>query len=203
MLFSTAYFPPLAYFAHIAHTKTVCLEAHEHYIKQSYRNRCTIYSANGLLDLIVPVEKPQGSKTPIRDVRISYAETWVKQHKHALVSAYQSSPFFEYYADACFAVLDARKPFLWDLNESLLHTLCKLIGLSPTITASETFTPLNSVAHDWRYALSPKQPVKLPQIGYSQVFDEKFGFQSNVSIFDTICNLGPETKGYLSELNCL
>ncbi|MDR1761127.1 MAG: WbqC family protein [Bacteroidales bacterium] len=197
MLVSTTYFPPLAYFAYIANAQTVCVEAHEHYIKQSYRNRCTIYSANGLLDLIVPVEKPQGSKTLIRDVQISYAEAWVKQHKHAFVSAYKSSPFFDYYADACFAVLDKQEKFLWDLNEKLLHTLCKLIGLSPTISASENFTPLNSIANDLRYAISPKRPLELPQLPYSQVFDEKFGFQPAVSVFDAICNLGPDTKDYL------
>ena len=197
MLFSSAYFPPLAYFAAIATAQNICIEAHEHYIKQTYRNRCTIYSANGLLDLIVPVEKPQGSKTLIRDVQISYAEAWVKQHKHAFVSAYKSSPFFDYYADACFAVLDKQEKFLWDLNEKLLHTLCKLIGLSPTITASENFTPLNSVANDLRYSISPKQPIELPQLPYSQVFDEKFGFQSSVSVFDAVCNLGSDTKEYL------
>ena len=198
MLLSTAYFPPLAYFAHIARAETICIEAHEHYIKQTYRNRCTIYSANGLLDLIVPVEKPQGSKTLIRDVHISYAEAWVKQHKHAFVSAYKSSPFFDYYADACFAVLDKHEKFLWDLNANLLHTLCKLTGISPIITESEHFTPRNSTANDLRYTISPKQPAELQQLPYSQVFDEKFGFQSNVSIFDAICNLGPDTKRYLN-----
>lgn len=197
MLFSTAYFPPLAYFAQLAKAAEVCVEAHEHYVKQSYRNRCTIYAANGLLDLIVPVEKPQGSKTAIRDVLVSYAQPWVKQHQYALISAYKSSPFFDYYVDECFAVLDKREKFLWDLNESLLHTLCKLIGILPKIVASECFASLHSVEEDFRYTISPKCSCEVPQTPYTQVFEEKFGFQSRVSIFDAICNLGPDTKRYL------
>ncbi|MDR2964101.1 MAG: WbqC family protein [Bacteroidales bacterium] len=198
MLLSTAYFPPLSYFAAVAKVQCVCIEAYEHYIKQSYRNRCSIYSANGLLNLIVPVELPHGSKTLIRDVRVSYAEQWVKQHRHALVSAYKSSPFFDYYADACFAIVEAQPKFLWDLNMEVFTTLCKLIGITSEITVSKEFTcPQNENASDLRYVISPKHRRKTLFSPYPQVFQEKFGFQSAVSIFDTLCNVGPDTKRYL------
>ena len=71
---------------------TIALEGCEHYIKQSYRNRCRILGPNGVQSLTIPVELPAGTKTPIREVRISDHGEWRHLHAQALRTAYGASP---------------------------------------------------------------------------------------------------------------
>lgn len=52
LLLSTAYFPPIEYFAAIARYSVVFMENAENYVKQSYRNRCRILTSNGVEDLL-------------------------------------------------------------------------------------------------------------------------------------------------------
>ena len=98
-ILSTAYLPPIEYFAMILQSGAWKIENHEHYIKQSYRNRCNIITANGLLNLSIPVNKTDGNHTFIHDIRISYLSNWQSNHWRAIESAYNKSPFFLYYRD--------------------------------------------------------------------------------------------------------
>lgn len=204
MLFSTAYLPSIQYIALCCKTTDVSIEAHEHFIKQTYRNRTCIASANGILDLIIPVIQPNGSKTNIKDVRISYVETWNKQHWHALVSAYNSSPFFEFYADVFAPFYEKKYDFLWDFNLEILETVFKIIGIKSQVSETSQFTPLGVIENDYRYLLSPKkQKIKLIAEPYSQVFDDKHGFLSNMSIIDLLCNVGPDSMEYIIPNNSI
>lgn len=202
MLLSTAYFPTISYIALCSISKQVFIESHEHYIKQSFRNRTHIASANGILDLIVPIEKPQGSKTLIKDVKVTYVESWQKQHKHAIISAYQSSPFFEFYADEFFPFLEKPFQFLWDFNTEFLLKMYSIIGISCEIQETNDFIPISpKQSEDYRYTLSPKNPITNKVFEpYSQVFDTKFDFVHNMSIIDAICNLGPDTNEYVKKV---
>ena len=99
---TTAYFPPVEYF--MAEAGELKVEDSESYVKQSYRNRCRIYACDGVLSLTVPVSAADGGKG-IRDMRIDYSKPWLQQHERALISAYRTSAFFEYYQDELFAIL--------------------------------------------------------------------------------------------------
>ena len=115
-ILSTAYFPPIEYFAVMANSQQVYIQGGEMYQKQSYRTRCSINSANGVLVLTMPVlrsnsqaDSPEAKSTHkvyIEDIHIDYSKPWVLQHKRAIEAAYMSSPFFEYYKDDIFAILD-------------------------------------------------------------------------------------------------
>ncbi len=194
MLLSTAYMPCIEYMAYIAQSDCVTIEAHEHYIKQSYRNRAYIATANGNMELIIPVIQPNGSKTHIRDVQISYAEPWQKKHWHAIVSAYNSSPYFEYYQDLFAPFYSQKFTFLWDYNNQLLSIILKLFGITTSILYSNSFTPLHTVEHDKRYTLTPKHISTYTTPKYPQVFEEKHGFMPNLSCIDLLCNVGHEIK---------
>jgi hypothetical protein len=100
ILLSTAYLGPVSYFSAISRADKVIIEQFDSYHKQTYRNRCSILGANGPLDLVIPVVKASITKTMVKDVRIDYATRWQSIHWRSLFSAYNSSPFFEYYADA-------------------------------------------------------------------------------------------------------
>ncbi|MDR3129262.1 MAG: WbqC family protein [Tannerellaceae bacterium] len=196
---STAYLAPIQYYCRLL-SGTVYLETCEHFVKQSFRNRCLIGGANGLLTLTIPVEKPRSNlKIPIRDVRISEHGRWRHQHWQALVSAYRKSPFFDYYEED-FAPFYHRSSlhFLFDFNEELRRTVCHLLGITPIIRSTNIYFP--SPPNDYRNAIHPKHkvvdPLFLP-ISYYQVFSARHSFLPNLSIADLLFNEGPEALSIL------
>ncbi|MCQ2959395.1 MAG: WbqC family protein [Bacteroidales bacterium] len=202
MLLSSAYLPPVQYVALLAQRKKAHIEIWEHYVKQSYRNRATILSANGPLDLIMPLEKQQGSKTILKDVKIAYNDRWNAEHWNAIVSAYNSSPFFEYYRDDLEPFFTEKFQFLIDYNQELLQCILKLMQIQAETSFTTDFIPLNSEEEDFRYTISPKKKcseIIFPE--YTQVFEDKFDFFPNLSILDLLCNKGPESKEYLLSIH--
>ena len=76
----------------------VYIEACENYQKQSYRNRCRFYAADGVQPLSFPIIHEEGTyKHPVKDIKVDYSTPWLLQHKRAIVSAYRTSAYFEYY----------------------------------------------------------------------------------------------------------
>lgn len=190
---STAYLAPVQYYCKLYSFDVVRLETHENYQKQTYRNRCHIATANGVQALTVPIEKPENPKTLTRDIRISDHGNWRHLHWHALVSAYNMSPFFEYYADDFAPFYEKKYNFLTDYNEALQTMLCNLLDIYPQIIPSEAYEP--TLPNDFRHAITPRHPQPdehfAPQC-YYQVFREKHGFLPNLSIVDLLFNMGPE-----------
>ncbi len=196
---STAYFPPIQYFCKLLQFPLVAIETGENFIKQSYRNRCNILGSNGKSTLSVPVQKANSS-LPIQEIHIDYSEHWQRQHERALLAAYSSSPFYEYYIDDFSFVFQEHITTLWELNSRILDTCCELLEITPKITITTDFE--KNVAHDFRYSIHPKKAHQKPDadftpLPYSQVFSDKFTFQPNLSILDLLFNLGTEAEIYL------
>ena len=141
---TTAYLPPVEYFFAVAHSGRVCIEQHEAYQKQSWRNRCRILSAAGPEDLSIPVVKEERLSRPIRDIRIDYSEPWLQHHVRAFAAAYNHSAFYDYYADDLLPLLESKPVFLFDLNQALLEKLLALLGLDTPISFTDSFAPLRS-----------------------------------------------------------
>ncbi|MDR1225563.1 MAG: WbqC family protein [Prevotellaceae bacterium] len=193
---STAYLPPVQYFCKLATAEHVLIEKHEHYLKQTFRSRCQILSANGVLDLSIPIEKRHGEKMPIGTVRIDYQTEWQRQHWRSLVAAYSSSPFFMYYADELKIFYTQRYDLLLNFNTQLTRTICELIGARRSLDFTEKYE--HSVPNDFRMGISPKSLQKIEDnnfspVEYYQVFSAKFGFTPNLSIVDLLFNEGPDT----------
>ena len=204
LLLSTAYAPPLSYFVQLYEYDTsgrIALEGCEHFIKQSYRNRCCILGPNGVQSLTIPVELSQLTKTPIREVRISEHGAWRHLHAQALRTAYGASPFFEYYADELLTFYERRYTYLWDFNAELLQTLLSLLQLDVAWCATEDFIPPPSADAppglcDLRYSLSPKSVEAIPGVQlrpYYQLHLARRGFVEDLSIFDLLFEMGPES----------
>ena len=96
---SSAYLAPVEYYTKLLAYDKVFVEQYDHYIKQTYRNRCTIASPSGELALSIPTVKPDTLKCPMKDIRISDHGNWRHLHWNAIESAYNNTPFFEYYKD--------------------------------------------------------------------------------------------------------
>lgn len=133
-LLSTAYLPPVEYFFAIANSGRVLIEQHEHFQKQSWRNRCRILAAGGPEDLTIPVVKEERRERPIRDIRIDYGEPWLQHHVRGFEAAYHSSAFYDYYAGDLIPLLERKPVFLFDLNMSLLERLMELLDLHVPIS---------------------------------------------------------------------
>jgi hypothetical protein len=193
----TAYLPSLAYIICIVRNQSVIIDMHEHYMKQSCRNRCYIYSANGALPLIIPVHKSAGNHTPVRDIEISYLQRWQTNHWRAIESAYQSSPFFLYYKDDLRPFYQRNDLHLASFNRDLLALAGKLLTIDLQPCFSEEYTVPDGCHTDLRNERSFSSPHATSFQPYPQVFQHKYGFISNLSILDLLFNLGPESKGYI------
>lgn len=194
MTLSTAWFPPVDWFALLAAKESVYLEACESYRKQTWRNRCRILTANGPMDLRVPVL--HDGERLISKVRVDWSTDWLRQCEYAIDTAYYSSPFFEYYRDELFAILERRQETLWDMNLDIIDFFCRKIGIAPEIVPTVDFA-LN-VEENWRDRLSPKKPAEGLVRPYWQVFREKFGFVPGLSVMDLLFNEGPESLACLT-----
>ena len=139
ILVSSAYFPPVSYLAAIVNSKSVVIEQYENYRKQTYRNRCRIYAANGILALSVPVELATNKKILLKDVRVDYREAWQKQHFKSIESAYRNSPFYDYLIDDFMPFFTREIPFLLDLNMGILHVILDIIQLNKELKISHEF----------------------------------------------------------------
>jgi hypothetical protein len=194
---STAYLPPIEYFSFLNKNKSVQIDFFENYIKQTYRNRCCIYAANGKLTLSIPVKKVDGNHTRVKDIEIDHNQPWQKLHWRAIESSYNSSPFFLYYRDELEPFYQKQYKFLIDINRELLALLCTLIGIKTEINYSKEYIEPTSAIIDMRNAFSPKKPGSLVHKDYKQVFDDKNGFIPDLSIIDLLFNEGKFSRELL------
>jgi len=193
------YLPPVSYFSAIqSDSMPILLEQHEHYPKQTYRTRASIYSANGKLDLIVPVQHGSHGHTRMKDVQISYDWDWQRLHWMSLQTAYRSSAYFEYYEDDFAPFYQQRYERLFDYNAAQLELLLRLLKIEREIAHTASYREDYPSEKDLRQSIHPKKTADA--IGckpYYQVFESKHGFIPGLSIVDLLFNHGPQSKAYL------
>jgi hypothetical protein len=194
-LLSTAYLPPIPYFSVLLRSEQVYIEQHEHFVKQTYRNRCEILSSNGKLNLSIPLRK-LSDKEIISGKRISYKEPWQIKHWRAITSAYKNSAYFEYFEDEFKPFYFQEHEFLFEYNtkltELILHILRQKRELRFTSEFRKTFD-----GADLRNGLVQESEIR-NQKTYYQVFGNKFGFTPHLSIIDLLFNKGLESVDYLT-----
>lgn len=205
ILLSTAYFAPIRYFSKLAVYPEIYIEQHENFIKQTYRNRTVILGANGPIPLIVPVEKGRGQKINIKNLQIAYDEEWQRNQWRTIFSAYNSSPFFEYYADDIEPFFRKKYKFLFDFNQQITETILEILEIPCSLSLTEDFEQVPEDCLNFREQISPKTHLVDPDLHfatqpYTQVFSEKFGFVPDLSILDLLFNEGPSAHAVL--LDC-
>jgi hypothetical protein len=200
IVLTSAYLGPVEYFTWLAQADQVLLENDEHYTKQTYRNRCRILTANGMLDLVIPVIKVNGNHTKIRDVKISYSEKWQLNHWRAIQAAYSHAPYFLYYSDALFPFYRKKTDTLFELNLQMIEVINDLLGIKPAIRFTENYRTSYDKTIDLRETIHPKKKSSLTFTEYTQVFSDRMKFMPNLSIIDLLFNQGPEAKDYLQNM---
>jgi len=196
-VFPMFYLPPVEYFAKLKlYQSGILIEKEEHFPKQTYRNRANIYSPDGVLSLTVPVVKGSKQHTKIKDVKISYDFNWQRLHWQSLQACYRRSAYFEYYEDELAPFYEKNFPFLFDYNEQLLQFILRSVKIGAAFTYTATFEPAYPLMADLRHAMDPKKESHFDQKSYLQVFEERKGFQKNLSIVDLLFNQGPHSANY-------
>lgn len=196
ILLPTAYLAPISYYAVLIQYPNCNIEYHEHFIKQSIRNRCEVYGANGKLRLTIPKQRQGSSRALITDIKISYEEKWQREHWNTIISAYNSSPFFEFYKDKIKPFFIEKEPYLVNLNNKLQNTILNILQAKSRPKYSNKYEYTGDFIDMRNYKFNT---VKIKK--YDQVFMEKNGFIPNLSIIDLLFNLGPESGEYLSQIN--
>ena len=214
---SSTYFGPVQWYQKLNRAGGCLLEQHDHFIKQTYRNRCVIATTNGLQALTVPVESYEGPKCEMKDIRISDHSNWRHLHWNALLSAYGESPFFEFLADDIRPFFEKRWTYLFDFNLEITRCVCDLLDIQPRIELTTVYGGRGDERWngggkggqqigkeicwaDYRDAIRPKHPLPDADFHprpYYQVYAWKHGFQPNLSILDLLFNEGNEAVLYL------
>jgi hypothetical protein len=198
-LIESHYFPSIEYLSFVKSQSEIIIEAKEHFVKQTYRNRCYILSANKVLPLAIPIKKPS-RKVPIDEVELEYTHKWVSDHWHSIISAYNKSPFFEYYEPYLHKILFTRHKYLLDLNMDILTFCLKVLNIDTSVSLSTEYSEKPKASFsDMRGVIHPKNDYicrKLYKpIPYKQIFGNIF--VPNLSILDLISCVGPESDTYL------
>ena len=197
-IFSSLYAGNLMYYSSLLKAEAIKIDLFENFQKQSYRNRCSIASPNGILNLIIPIDRK--SKSVIKEVKIDDSQNWRKIHWKSLESSYRSSPYFEYYEDDFHEIFFKKKSnYLFEFNHLILLEILKALKVELEITFTKSYVLKNDKIHDYRNVIHPKIQLdnEINELTYHQVFQEKQKFIPNLSVLDLLFNEGPMAKQLL------
>jgi hypothetical protein len=198
LLIESHFLPSIEYFCALSRYEDIQLDVHEHYVKQSYRNRLYLLAVHGVERHTIPLTGKHG-KVPISEVRIDYSVRWQANLWRTIQSAYAHAPFFEHYRDDLHSVLSSTPALLLDLNWEMLSLCLKWLGWNKMITMSPAYLT-ETDRDDLRNVISDKKDFQsrpfLHIVPYRQVFGNTF--VPNLSLLDLVCCVGPDAGRYIS-----
>ncbi|MDB5193332.1 MAG: WbqC family protein [Segetibacter sp.] len=195
-LIETQYFPTIDWFKIVKQNTDICILLYEYYRKASFRNRAIISGSNALIALSIPIKGGRERKEWLNEVEVNDVTNWRANHWRAIESSYRKAPFFEFYNEIVKNLIFSKHVRLVELNKEIIVKLCTVLKISPfsfdcgeqseiSVQHKDLILPKNFQDQaDWK----PK---------YSQVFEEKNGFQQNLSILDLLFNEGPNAANLL------
>lgn len=194
-IYPLLYAAPIAFYAYWIQDNG-CMDGHENFQKQTFRSRCRIFGANGVITLSIPVQT-HSKKVKALEVEISNLEAWQRIHWRSIESSYKSSPFFEFYSYLWKPLYEKPYESLWEFNLDIHKTILACLQITQETGFTNGFHPL--LDGDFRKVFSSKKahPCANNFPEYQQVFSYDRGFESDLSIMDLIFNLGPEANDYL------
>lgn len=191
------YFPSIASFVAMVNAEEVTFETDDNFLKQTYRNRCYIYGANGKLGLNIPVIHSQKNRQKYREVKIFNDDNWQSNHWKSILSAYRTSPFFEYYEDELQPLFNTKAEYILDYNYLCIEVLADCLQLELNTYKTTSYQKNIDNKADCRFLVNAKKEADQCFETYTQVFSNKHGYIPNLSILDLLFNEGPNSLNYL------
>jgi len=196
ILIESQFLPPIQLFSCLKAKPKLVIEAHENYQKKSYRNSCDVLGANGVKRFSVPLGKGKHQQMPIQKVSISYDEDWVDNFVKLCESNYNKSPFIDYILPDIETILNRRSDSLFHLNMEILQWVLNFMEFEVELSCSTSYENPTS-AKDMRHVILPQKRQDFQGRNYPQIFSDRFGFVSNLSILDLLFCAGKEAIYYL------
>ncbi len=198
VLLPVFYLPPVSWFSvFLQKDADVSLEIYENFPKQTYRTRANIYGANGKLSLIIPVSH-SGTRV-LKDIEICSRENWRQLHWKSIRTAYQTSPYFEYYENQLEEIYSFKTNNLIEFNLNALRIIQQILKSDKSFNFTLTYNK-EPAALNYREAFSAKSVSAEDLEPYFQSFSDRHGFLPDLSVLDLICNKGPETLTYIKNI---
>ncbi len=195
-VFPTVYFGNLAYYRSLFSFEEVKIESKEHFIKQTFRNRCEILTSNGVQQLSIPVIRKNGSKTVIDEIEISNDTDWKKDHWKAIESAYSNSPYFEHYGIEVKELIYQNETNLLKFNKIIQDKIFTWFDIKTVTSFTDEFCrqEIDFRSNLNQNRLNTHEGLKT----YIQVFGDSSQFTSNLSILDALFCQGPIARKLIS-----
>jgi hypothetical protein len=193
LLIDLHFLPSLEYFCLLRGFNQVKLEKYEHYLKQSYRNRCFIKTTQGVEMLSVPLTGKHG-KVPYGDVRIDYSTRWRDVFWRTIESAYRNSPFYEHYSDDLRKIIYAGTDSIFDLNLQILSFCLESLKWRKAVSATVEYEKVvNEPFFDARSLITTRNTYIVRGIYRPTPYYQVFGssFDENLSVLDLLFCTGP------------
>lgn len=192
------YLGSLEFYCALIQADSATLEVNQHYHKQSYKNRAEILSPQGMKALTVPVK--YNNRTQLKDVRIEYSQSWLRDHWGAFFSSYGKAPYFEYFSEDFRAIWDSKPAFLVELNYNFMTFCLKVLQCDIPVDISESYQKeVENGVVDLRDKIHPKisfaQRKFYRPVSYMQIFGDIF--VPNLSIVDLIMCEGRNARTVL------
>lgn len=201
VVFELQYFPPVSFVSALFKHTYVCLDIYEYYRKMSFRNRCMIAGAGGIISLSIPLEDGRNQRLPVNEVLISATENWQLKHLRSIDSSYRKAPFYDHYRDQLNEIYAQPYRRLADWNLYCLDWLEGLLKWPAVMSFSESRIVHGTAGiADLRDQVLPRNFRSWNRLAYRQVFEERTGFIPNLSILDLLFNVGPAAAGMLKSL---
>ena len=170
-LLSSTYFGPIQWYQKLNRYDSILIEQHDSFVKQTYRNRCMIATANGSLALSMPTSPGNKDKGD--------------EGMPTTVNSTIISDLYSFNMDICRKMCE-----LLDIEPN--------ISLTDHYISREEAGDLGIA--DFRDAIRPKHPLPDPDFEprrYYQVYEQRHGFLPNMSILDLLFNMGNESVLWL------
>lgn len=124
------------------------------------------------------------------EVEIDYREPWQKLHLRSLDSCYNHSPFYEYYREELRDLFLQSDPYLLDMSRKSIDWCMQKLQM--IFVAAPTSSYKEATGFDFR-----KEMPFTSGRPYPQVFEDRLGFESNLSVLDLLFNVGPASGSFI------
>ncbi|MGG8497793.1 WbqC family protein [Tenacibaculum sp. TC6] len=199
-LFIPTYFAPIAQYAAIYQANDVVFELEDNYQKQTYRNRCYIYGANGKLALNIPVKHTTSEgRKKTKDTLVENDFPWQQQHFKSLQAAYRSSPFFEFFEDDLRTIFTKKYTYLQDVTIDTHQLIADALQINEDYSTTNNYEI--TAENDYRSLAIAKKGIEIEMDSYIQMFDDKYGFIPNLSILDLLFMEGANAISFLEKIS--